>query len=819
MVFAGVSGQQAEISVLNPDDAYLAGLPRLTMPPGYASRPLPAKKDNSRLIYCPGIYNQEVWNCNQAASVWTMFTYEINYLRNLSSSLTDNQYSPMAVFNLLNHGHHADGVSYFDSWELIKANGIPANPDFTAYSQNSTVWMTGYDKYYRGMKNRVEQVYAIDVGTPEGLLTLKHWINDHLEDKETGGLANFQIGSGTGSEPMVIKTIPDGQEGEGEPIVIKYHRVVGHAMTFAGWNDEIKYDWNGDGRYTNNEDITGDGVVDMRDWEIGAMRVINSWGTGWGDNGKAWVMNRLLAEDTLNGGIWNNAVIVVKPKKTHEPLLTIKARIRYNHRSRLRLRAGIASSPDATVPDRIIDFPCFSFQGDTLPMQGYYGLNADLIEIGLDISRLLEYFPVSGQAKIFFDVVQKSPNNRGAGRIESFSVMDYSNGIHEYACTQGVQPIQSNTVNRLSVMAGSRVNRPVILTESLPDAQVGAEYRTQIEMEGQVTPLRFANPAALYTASSLDEFIPMTGGTVALQKPFETSKVIDLPYAMPLYGQTYGQVIVLDDGGLIMGNRQVIYPYAIDNRLPFYHNCGIYPFFGTLYYPRSSMQVTVEPEPDKFIVRWNASLDAAGNYPVTFAAAVFPDGRIRFYYGEMNLNPDVTWIVGLSAGNMTEFTLMDYIYTGLAANSAWQLLKYNWPAWLSLGSGGDLRGTPPSEGRWQVPLRLTDGYGISTSATLTLQTSGFSGVSTHESHASATIYPNPVTQSAWLDIRQAPAGTLSLEVFGINGQLKLRRNYFINGGDMLIRCDEIAGLSQGIFFYRMTGVIGSRGKIVIGSAK
>jgi len=93
MVFAGVSGQQAEISVLNPDDAYLAGLPRLTMPPGYASRPLPAKKDNSRLIYCPGIYNHEVWHCNQAASVWTMFTYEINYLRNLSSSLTDNQYS------------------------------------------------------------------------------------------------------------------------------------------------------------------------------------------------------------------------------------------------------------------------------------------------------------------------------------------------------------------------------------------------------------------------------------------------------------------------------------------------------------------------------------------------------------------------------------------------------------------------------------------------------------------------------------------------------------------------------------------------------
>ncbi|MFH0762157.1 MAG: putative Ig domain-containing protein [Bacteroidota bacterium] len=808
MVCAGVFGQQAEVSVLTPDDAYLAGLPRLTMPPGYATRPLPTKKDNTRLIYCPGIYSQEVWNCNQAASVWTMFTYEINYLRNLNSSEADNQYSPMAVYNLLNHGNQNDGVSYFDSWDLIRANGIPGNPDFNAASRNWLVWMTGYDKYYRGMNNRIDQLYAIEVGTPEGLLTLKHWINDHLNGEEVGGVANYQIGSGD----MVVDTIRHGLEAEGEYIVVKYGPIVGHAMTFAGWNDEVKYDVNGDGRYTNNVDINGDGVVNMKDWEIGAMLVVNSWGNYWNE-GKVWVMYRLLAEDTNHGGIWNNAAMVVKPKKTFQPQLTIKTSIRYNHRSRLRIIAGMASSPDAVEPEHTLDFPCFSFQGDTLPMQGFYGPNADLIEIGLDITPLLQYFPENNQAKIFLDLIQKAPNTRGAGRVESFSVMDYTNGTHEYTCTSGMTDIVDNATTRLSVIASARVNRPVIYTESLADAQVGIEYRTQIEMDVQATPLRFANPATMHTVSRIDESVSMNGGTAIIRVPQETSKIIDLPFAMTLYGQTYDNVTVLSNGAVIMGDEEVIYPYRIDNRLPFYHNCGIYPFFGTLYYPTTGMQVTVELNPSVAIFRWHASVDAAGNNPVNFAAALYPDGRIRYYYGEMNHNMIYTWIAGLSMGNQTDFTLMDYNHAALSSNSAYELEQYNWPSWLSLSSTGDLKGTPPIEGQWQVPLVLTDGYGLTTSKTLVLKTSGFSGTGSPQDISTVRIFPNPVSDEIRIQIQNARPGTLLLEIRDLTGRELIRREYKVRGGEELLRCGEVANLSRGIYVYRVTGVVEGRGKI------
>jgi hypothetical protein len=42
-------------------------------------------------------------------------------------------------------------------------------------------------------------------------------------------------------------------------------------MTYIGYDDSIRFDYNNDGRFTNDIDINGDRVVDMRDWEIGGL--------------------------------------------------------------------------------------------------------------------------------------------------------------------------------------------------------------------------------------------------------------------------------------------------------------------------------------------------------------------------------------------------------------------------------------------------------------------------------------------------------------------------------------------------------------------
>ena len=84
------------------------------------------------------------------------------------------------------------------------------------------------------------------------------------------------------------------------------HYIEVKSMTFVGWDDEIQYDFNDDGKFTNDQDINGDGKVDLRDWEKGALIMVNSWGIDWGNGGKAFVMYKLLAETVENGGIQSN---------------------------------------------------------------------------------------------------------------------------------------------------------------------------------------------------------------------------------------------------------------------------------------------------------------------------------------------------------------------------------------------------------------------------------------------------------------------------------------------------------------------------------
>jgi hypothetical protein len=649
------------------------------------------------------------------------------------------------------------------------------------------------------------------VGSPEGLITLKHWLNDHLSGDGVGGIANFQIGSGD----MVIPQIPSGVglEAEGEYIVTKYGPWVGHAMSFAGWNDSVKYDYNHDGRYTNNIDINSDGVVDMKDWEVGAMLVVNSWGTWWGNNGKVWVMYRLLAEDTWHGGIWNNAVMVVKPKKTYQPLLTVKTKIRYNQRNRLKLQVGVASTLDARDPEFMMDFPCFNYQGDTLPMQGFFGPGSDLIEIGLDITPLLDKFPASGNAKVFFDVVQTAPNDRGAGRIESFSVMDYTNGTHEYSVT-GITDIRDNALTRLTVSASSKPVHPEILSEELPDAVVGQPYRVQIEADGQVTPLRFTNPGIVYNQLEIAETISLTGGTKVLPVPNDPYIVKDLPFSFPFYGKDYTQIAIHSNGAVIMGNKVVRYPYVIDDRLPFYHNIGAYPYFGSLYYPGTQHQVTFQASAAEAIVRWNAAIDTLGTESVEFAARLTPDGKVTFYYGPMPVTPEYAWIAGVSAGNQMDFTLMNYVHTGIPSNKAYKVEKQAWPDWLTLGSTGDLSGTPSAAGMWQIPLELTDGHGLKTSKTLTLKTAGFSGTDPALSQNEVALFPNPVTDAAWIHVKSVLAGTLTLEILDINGRTLKLKSFEIPAGENSFRIHETSGLASGIYYYRISGVASGTGKLV-----
>ncbi len=70
--------------------------------------------------------------------------------------------------------------------------GSPSVADYGGMSDGGpSRWISGYDSYYRGMHNRINQIYSIKTNTVEGLNTLKQWVYDHANGSSAGGLASF----------------------------------------------------------------------------------------------------------------------------------------------------------------------------------------------------------------------------------------------------------------------------------------------------------------------------------------------------------------------------------------------------------------------------------------------------------------------------------------------------------------------------------------------------------------------------------------------------------------------------------------------------
>lgn len=438
--FAQTSGISSESALINtnPDSSgekWIAGGISFdewnsTLPPemsstlskrSASSAALPTKCDNSTNQAFRPVFNQKGGSCAQASGIAYQYTYEMNVLRNLPSNVPKNQYPYDHTYNFLNAGSGSKGSVSQDGWNIIKALGIPDVETYGGFGQGLyTRWLSGYDAYYKGMSNRIESSFSIRIRVADDIKKMKQFLFDHSNGSATGGLLNFAADV----TEEKLANLATGTPEAGKKAVISFGQTGGHAMTIAGYNDSIRYDFNGDGKYTNNIDINGDGVVDVRDWEIGAAFMVNSWGTQWGNQGKAYLMYKVLADDKTKGGIWSNTVTGITIGNTNVvPKLTCKVKMTFNPRSSVRIRAGYATNPGATAPvsTSLKTFgKAFSMTGGAFSMQG---VNSDPIEIGLDISDFVPKLTTAEYA-LFLQV----ETNSGSGTVQEFSVIDYSSG-------------------------------------------------------------------------------------------------------------------------------------------------------------------------------------------------------------------------------------------------------------------------------------------------------------------------------------------------------------------------------------------------------
>ena len=287
----------AQVVNLNPDPNgppwLTGGVPKMT--PEYkqkidsipvmvrqsSTEPL-GKVDNSENKFMRPIFQQSHGCCAQASGVAYVFTYEINWLRDLPADSViyeENQYPTHFTYNFLNNGNPNNISTIESGWDIIKENGCPTIQTFGSMDANGdpTQWMTGYANYNIALQNKVGYYETIDLNNPDSALTnLKQWLFNHNNDTcQFGGLASFM----TNMQACTVAVFAPPHDEVGKTYLFEYANPYddNHQLTIVGFDDNIKlWDINGDGYYTNDIDVDSNGYIDLFDYEKGAFKVANS---------------------------------------------------------------------------------------------------------------------------------------------------------------------------------------------------------------------------------------------------------------------------------------------------------------------------------------------------------------------------------------------------------------------------------------------------------------------------------------------------------------------------------------------------------------
>lgn len=410
---------------------------------------LPDYIDNFTLsdAYFPDLLWQKGHSCVHVSEISYCLTYEMNRLRDVPAgdwtTYDANLYSYYYSYNFKNDGSGSTSTNYLSGYNVANSNGIPMYNDYynVALEEDSTrykYWMTGYDKYLNGKSNTINGYSKVTFTTDSDcLINLKHWLSDHNEgENASGGVATVTVytdGLEYGDHPTygtIIVNLSDDPQPQDE----------GHALTVVGYNDNIGFDYNGDQQITTDSDINGDGVVDLMDCEIGALKVANSWWPTWGDFGFAWLPYKLLPTNQMQ----HNYAYVCHAEVAELPDYELKVGFSYESRGSISLAIGTTS--DAITDLGIMDYEIMDVYHKTggigNPMQG---INTDPIELALNFGALYDDVDFG---RVFFKIHDFDQNDLYDGEIQSLSLIDYRWGeTFEIFCEDENVPIVDCDVN------------------------------------------------------------------------------------------------------------------------------------------------------------------------------------------------------------------------------------------------------------------------------------------------------------------------------------------------------------------------------------
>ena len=231
------------------------------------------------------------------------------------------------------------------------------------------------------MKNKIAGYGFLKVDTPESLLKAKAWIYNHagILPGAKGGMLTID---GTGVWDSPIHTIAKGEHESGKKIWTDWGpKYGGHVMCVVGYDDQVGFDVNKDGKITNDIDINNDGIVNLADFERGAFIVANSWGKKWGNDGKIYVLYRCLMS---RADFWDRGPFMGYAVPEHtQPAMTLRIKAVYPKRNALKLSLNLKDKEGKEVSwePKVL----FNKKTGAVPLGGP-GTEGEDFEMGLDLS-------------------------------------------------------------------------------------------------------------------------------------------------------------------------------------------------------------------------------------------------------------------------------------------------------------------------------------------------------------------------------------------------------------------------------------------------
>nr|NQU92922.1 hypothetical protein [Bacteroidota bacterium] len=480
-----------------------------------------------------------------------------------------------------------------------------------------------------------------------------HWINDHLDGSENGGCANFYASYSSANQQL-----PAGTPEAGKYVLPTLSTYANHALCVCGYHDSIRWDYNNDGQYTNHIDINNDGVVNLLDWEIGGVKLANSYSaTSWGNNGFAYLMYNALCRNLSQGGVWNRSVSVINAKENTDPQVTYKVVLTHDTRNEIKVMAGISPEANATEPEFVIDFPILNYQGGSKYMQGGTSQADKTLEFGLDVTPLLGYVESSHEVTFFIMVNEKDGDNTSTGSLDAWSVMDYTNGLVEITYQQTLPQWVENGTTILAMNATIDFDAPQVLNVDLPPATINEPYENQMLGTSGTEPYwwnisqqyDYSYSTAPFPNVSQEQLYPNNQSTGYATK--------EIDFAFPCYGKFFTEISIHTDGFLMFDEQKYPWTFLTDEFALFKNMKNISVLMcnplslggGGMWYEGDASSATF---------RWKTSEYSTGNAQ-NFAVTLYPSGKIEFYYGECVIAAWNEWHAGISEGNSFNYNHLD----------------------------------------------------------------------------------------------------------------------------------------------------------------